>query len=194
MSESENKKQNKPTENVLDNNDLSHEVYTDANGKRYSKIGILGGIINFSQFKSSDNDELLIGGYVAPSGIFDINRALTWAAKNIQPKSVGSCAKYVRMMMEAGGLNTDGRPVSAYQYVNFLPQKGFKHIASLNTKQEQASWSASSAKPGDIAVMSHGKHGHICMWSGKKWLSDFAQNNMWPYSGDGKVNIFRFNG
>jgi hypothetical protein len=32
------------------------------------------------------------------------------------------------------------------------------------------------------------------MWNGRQWISDFYQNNMWPYSGDGTCSIFRWNG
>ena len=42
--------------------------------------------------------------------------------------------------------------------------------------------------------MDHGKHGHICMWNGSQWISDFFQNNMWVYSGDGTCYLYRYNG
>ena len=125
-------------------------------------------------------------------GKWDIKKSVDYLSKNALGKSIGCCAKYVRLAIEAGGLSTEGRPVSAYQYAGYLPKKGFKHIASLSSKSEQAAWSNSNALPGDIAVMAHGQHGHICMFTGKQWVSDFVQNNMWPYSGDGLVNIFRY--
>ena len=133
-----------------------------------------------------------IGGYIKNYEGFNVSKALEWAKNNVGPKSSGRCARYVRSMLEAGGMDTAGRPVSAYQYAGYLPKKGFKHIASLGSKSEQAAWSNSKALPGDIAVMAHGQHGHICMFTGKQWVSDFVQNNMWPYSGDGLVNIFRY--
>lgn len=44
--------------------------------------------------------------------------------------------------------------------------------------------------------MSHGQHGHICMWNGRQWISDFFQNNMWVYSNpwNSNVDLFRWNG
>ena len=42
--------------------------------------------------------------------------------------------------------------------------------------------------------MDHGVHGHICMFDGNQWISDFVQNNMWVYGGDGTCYIFRYNG
>ena len=97
-------------------------------------------------------------------------------------------------MLEAGGMSTEGRPVSAYQYAGYLPKKGFKHIGSIYGVSKQAEWASTEAQPGDIAVMEHGEHGHICMWTGYQWVSDFVQRKAWPYAGDGTINIFRFAG
>ena len=125
---------------------------------------------------------------------WDLNRAVNAIDRNAQRKSCGYCARYVRTAIEAGGLSTAGRPGSAYLYTSFLPKIGFQPVTQLYGKSSQSQWSASNAKPGDISVMSHGQHGHICMWDGRQWVSDFRQNNMWPYSGDGQCSIFRFTG
>lgn len=126
-------------------------------------------------------------------GKWDIKKSVDYLSKNALGKSIGCCAKYVRLAIEAGGLSTEGRPVSAYQYINFLPTIGFKQIKKITGKTKQYNWSHTNAHPGDIAVMNHGKHGHICMWDGKNWVSDFRQNNMWVYAGDGECVIFRYN-
>lgn len=141
---------------------------------------------------SSGMSNVQIGTFIPNANGFNIQNALVCGMMNCKPKSIGRCAKYVRLMLEAGGLNTTGRPVSACNYVNFLPKIGFRHIATITGKTLQAQWSSTNALPGDISVMSHGKHGHICMFTGVQWLSDFPQNNMWPYVGDGTCNIFRF--
>lgn len=125
---------------------------------------------------------------------WDCKKALEWLTKNASASSLGKCARYVRTAIEAGGISTEGRPNSAYQYADFLPKIGFNLIHKVTGKAKQRDWSNVNAKPGDIAVMNHGKHGHICMWNGKQWVSDFRQNNMWVYSGDGECSIFRYNG
>ena len=104
------------------------------------------------------------------------------------------CAKYVRLALEAGGINTSGHPGSACEYKDFLPKIGFNGIGQIKGKSDQANWTIRSARPGDIAVMDHGVHGHICMYTGQRWVSDFVQNNMWVYGGDGTCYIFRYNG
>lgn len=125
---------------------------------------------------------------------WNVQDSIRYLSTNAEGKSVGRCAKYVRTAIEAGGLSTAGRPGSAYQYKKYLPTIGFKFIGSIFGKAKQREWTNKNAKPGDIAVMDHGKHGHICMWNGSKWISDFPQNNMWVYKGDGECSIFRYGG
>lgn len=140
--------------------------------------------------------EPFVAPYKSPDGKWDIDRAVNWINANSYPRYIkgvcGNCAKFVRMAMEAGGMSTVGRPRSACNYTAFLPLKGFKLIATLSNKQEQTAFSSSSVRKGDIAVMSHGEHGHICMWNGNQWVSDFKQNNMWVYGGNGVCRIFRY--
>ncbi|WP_029489619.1 hypothetical protein [Aquimarina agarivorans] len=85
--------------------------------------------------------------------------------------SVGYCAKYVRLALEDGGMNTDGRPVSAKDYGPFLLKKGFKEVPDGNYQI------------GDIAVIesfTNNPHGHIEMYNGENWVSDFVQRTFYP--------------
>lgn len=125
------------------------------------------------------------------SGPWNIAASVNWIMRAARGGSKGKCAKYVRMALEAGGLSTVGRPVSACNYKGFLPRIGFGCLGAITGKAQQARWTASQARPGDIAVMDHGKHGHICLYTGSRWVSDFVQNNMWVYGGDGTCYIFR---
>lgn len=125
---------------------------------------------------------------------WNISRAINALNANARGKAKHQCAKYVRMAIEAGGISTAGRPVSACKYKGYLPKIGFNFVTTLYGRSNQASWSQQNAKVGDIAVMDHGVHGHICMWNGSRWISDFYQNNMWVYSGDGMCYLYRFTG
>lgn len=125
--------------------------------------------------------------------MFDIDKAIEYGNTHLLSKTSGQCAKHVRLMLEAGGLDTTGRPVAACNYDTFLPKIGFTQIATLNNRLSQTEFSKKSVIIGDIAVMDHAKYGHICIWNGKNWISDFRQNNMWPYSGNGICKIFRYN-
>jgi len=116
---------------------------------------------------------------------WDIEAAISHLNSNAEPRSIGYCARYVRQAMEAGGLSTAGRPGSAKGYVSYLPSIGYTKIDT------------SSYLPGDIvvfdAVPGH-KHGHIAMWNGSQWVSDFKQNSMIVASGyrNGSYHIFRW--
>ena len=139
------------------------------------------------------NDVLNIGLFKKNPKGFNIMKACQWINSNAQAKSQHVCAKYVRMAMEAGGINTSGRPGWAWQYINYLPNIGFKFICKAKRNDPEY-----KPEPGDIAVyMKNGDRtvpGHICMWSGKEWCSDFKQKNMIVYSGTPEAYIFRFEG
>lgn len=105
--------------------------------------------------------------------VWDAAKAAKAIADNAEPKSLGKCAKYVRTAMEAGGLETSGRPVSAKDYGPFLTGKGFKAVAK----------DGYTPQAGDIIVLqptdTSSEHGHIAMYSGSEWVSDFKQKDMW---------------
>ena len=94
------------------------------------------------------------------------------AYPSYDPKKCGKCAQAVRIALEAGGLNTINHPVPAYEYKDFLPKLGFKAVDA----------SSYSPRKGDIIVIApiegHSS-GHIAMYSGSKWISDFVQSDMW---------------
>lgn len=124
---------------------------------------------------------------------FDISKATTYIINNSTPTYIkgenGHCAKTVREALEAGGLLTTGRPNSAYQYAEYLPMIGFRQIPYDSSYVPRA---------GDIAVMpalSGHPHGHISMFTGTQWVSDFKQSDMWggsAYRQNGKCVIFRW--
>ena len=58
---------------------------------------------------------------------YDTNKAVKYLAHNYGNKKVatGKCARAVREALEAGGLDTNTRPVSAKDYGPFLTARGF---------------------------------------------------------------------
>lgn len=110
------------------------------------------------------------------------------------------CARAVRTFLERGGIDTTGRPGLARQYVGYLPRIGFQHIGTLSTTNAQTAFTMSGARPGDIAVYQKpgapSEPGHICMWNGQNWCSDFRQTHMAVYRslGNSIIHIYRWNG
>jgi type VI secretion system secreted protein VgrG len=104
---------------------------------------------------------------------FDVDVAVRHLVENAEPGPTGKCATYVREAMEAGGLNMSARPVSAKDYGPYLKGKGFRGVdlkGYVPTK-------------GDVVVIQNYKggdvHGHIAMYDGTQWVSDFKQRDMW---------------
>ncbi len=105
---------------------------------------------------------------------FDVDKAVEALNANASATSLGKCARYVRMAINAGGIATPNNPVSAKDYKGYLEKFGFKQI------------STSTYEKGDIAVFEafqgdkkYHEHGHIQMWNGSQWVSDFKQRDYW---------------
>lgn len=96
-------------------------------------------------------------------------KAAAYATRRARSGSTGYCAQYVRLALEnGGGYKSPPTPrESAYMYVsnNLLVKIGFTEISASATPQV-----------GDVAVImgnAKSKHGHICIYNGKLWVSDF---------------------
>lgn len=108
---------------------------------------------------------------------FNIENTINFLMENSTPyytKGInGHCARTVREAIEAGGLYTTGHPNSAFQYKNFLPTIGFMEILYNDHYV---------AQKGDIVVipnMDGHPHGHIAIFTGEIWISDYKQVDMW---------------
>lgn len=115
---------------------------------------------------------------------YNIDKAVTHIENNALSKSHTCCAWFVMRAMNKGGCPIGILPAYAYRYV--LPWYGFTEISK-----------DSPLRKGDIIVFPHVKHhiyGHIAMWTGDQWISDFKQKSMYPATGylKSKYKIFRY--
>ncbi len=104
----------------------------------------------------------------------DVDKATAWLHANASHSVLGSkgkCATYIRLALAAGGVKLQTYPVSAKDYGSYLKTAGF--AANLGD----------DVLPGDIVVIQspNAKHpdGHIAMYDGTRWISDFYQNDFW---------------
>ena len=110
---------------------------------------------------------------------FDIDAAVAHLNAAAKEKSTGYCARYVREAIEAGGMSTNGRPDYACKYGPFLLRKGFDQINITDPNDY-------TPIKGDIVVFDtypgQPKYpaGHIQMYNGEKWVSDFVQRRFSP--------------
>ena len=88
------------------------------------------------------------------------------------------------LALEAGGINTNPHPISAKDYEPYLKKWGF-------TKIPQSDYDPIK---GDIRVFQNypggSKHGHIDMYNGKQWVSDYFEKNDFPGNGYRLHNTF----
>ena len=108
-------------------------------------------------------------------GSVDINKAVDHLVSHAHAASTGWCAKYVANALEAGGFRFT-RQASAYLYRTngILTKMGYREIGRQ-----------SSYAKGDITVTDRNSYhadGHIAMWSGSQWVSDFFQKSEYVYS------------
>ncbi len=101
---------------------------------------------------------------------YDIEKAVEHLNKQAKNKSEGNCALFVRQAINAGGIFGLGGHAMTYYNEKKLEIAGFTKIGDDINSIE--------LKKGDIvafaAVKGH-KYGHIAMWNGEQWVSDFNQ-------------------
>lgn len=116
----------------------------------------------------------------------NIQNGINTLNSQAQATSQGQCAKYVRIALQDAGYTSlaTNHPVSAYQYGPYLTNLGF------------ASVSGSSYQAGDVAVfqpVSGHTHGHIAMYNGTQWVSDYKQQTIYASQAykSGSFTVYR---
>jgi hypothetical protein len=110
------------------------------------------------------------------TGGLNKNQLSEWMDAHALSRSSHHCAMYCRMGMEAAGMNTDDRPQSgdAGDYGPFLMRHGAQTV-DPNSYVPQV---------GDVVVFDktdQHPYGHIEMYDGHQWVSDFMQHGFSPY-------------
>lgn len=177
---------NKPTP-PNNNTPGSQAVDIDANVKPGSVSATAGGVsakvnidsdtANAASSASSDGTSSSTSG---GNSKFDVDAACKRLQIGSQTSTSGGlCATNVSRALLAGGLKfTTVR--HAKQYVEVLPRIGFVKIASSNGGCKQRGFCYSNPQKGDVCVMppypgDRNVSGHISMFDGKVWRSDFCQ-------------------
>lgn len=122
------------------------------------------------------------------ASIFAVNieMAVQHLKAHAKPRSINLCARFVANALYAGGFRFP-RQGSAYMYHTngVLRNIGYREINRPNFFMK-----------GDITVTERSSrypHGHIAMWSGENWISDFKQNSEFVYrSPHPRVHYYRY--
>lgn len=101
--------------------------------------------------------------------------AVDYLVKHVEPHSKGHCAKYTRLAIAAGGIQLI-QTMSAKDYGSSLLKAGFTALPP-STKPEKGDVVVIQPYPGGL------QYGHMAMYDGKTWYSDFKQRDMYPGPG-----------
>lgn len=88
-------------------------------------------------------------------------------------KSSGECARYVQRAIEASGI-----PIGRGNAEDFGGENGL-------LRQAHYQEATGDYKKGDVVVIDPSPghpHGHVAMYDGSKWVSDFVQKDLNPYN------------
>lgn len=127
----------------------------------------------------------------------DMDKAIKHAIENAQPASEGKCARYVREALEAGGADLRMHPVSAKDYGRTLLGLAFKEcfywtgsvglpVDGLQCQIVNQCYEYVPVKDDIIVIQPYTEdqpHGHIAIYTGTQWVSDFIQRDMWAGPG-----------
>ena len=102
----------------------------------------------------------------------------------------GKCATYVRQALNTAGFDVtqpeDGGHGFAKNYGSSLENAGFTAIATwdkTSTLSSDGYIAGYIPQAGDVVVMQNyvggNEAGHMAMYSGSQWVSDFKQNSIW---------------
>ncbi len=133
---------------------------------------------------------LVIWGIWSQAYSFDVDKASAHLTENALPRSKSWCAWYTMRALQAGGCPAILLPAQWYDC--FLPMVQFEEVSAVGYVP----------KKGDIVVFERpswkkwsklsGWWGHVAMYNGEQWISDFRQRDMNPYGKEVAHKIYRF--
>jgi hypothetical protein len=103
---------------------------------------------------------------------WDLDKAIQHLTKNAGGASQGRCAEYTRQAIEAGGV-TLVRQTHAKDYGTSLLAAGFQELQAAPVTYDR----------GDVVVIESfdsNPAGHMAMYDGSQWISDFRQRELYP--------------
>ena len=110
--------------------------------------------------------------FLPRSYTYDATRTKEYVTQHAQSRSQGLCALAVRKALAAGGCCMWGHPMCAKEYDEFLLHLDF-------TKMDKDKY---LPQVGDIVVFNATTghpYGHIAIWNGQQWVSDFRQRSFY---------------
>lgn len=137
-----------------------------------------------------------------PAHTLNVQKAVSYALSHAHTSSTGKCATYVKKALEAGGIPYVSCDASDCKQENFIRDDCYKLCDSQpGNYGTRGNTFNNQMQRGDIVIIdsfnAH-KYGHIAIWTGSNWVSDFKQNNCDIYKDGkqaweaGKFHFYRF--
>jgi hypothetical protein len=120
--------------------------------------------------------------------MWDVQKAVQHLNERAEASSKGYCARYVKAAISAGGgISSWPSIVSAKDYGPALIERGFNVIAVTGSFMAGDVVIIQGFKKADFPageIKKDHPHGHMAMFNGQQWVSDFRQNNGYYPGGD----------
>jgi hypothetical protein len=120
--------------------------------------------------------------------MWDMSEAVRYLDEHANFRSLGKCAAYTRKAIEAGGVLLKHQ-LYARDYGSSLREVGFRPLL-LNSGPYQE---------GDVVIIEGCKGapaGHMAMFDGSLWVSDFKQSELYPgpayRNSKARYTVYRF--
>jgi hypothetical protein len=113
--------------------------------------------------------------------MWDASIAVKHLREHALPHSIGYCAQYTREAIESGGV-TLARHSYAKDYGPSLTAVGFLALPGSPVGNRSLGGRFFIADVAVIQACTGHPYGHMMMYDGSIWISDFKQNEFWPSS------------
>lgn len=121
---------------------------------------------------------------------FNVEKATTRLTEYGRNKSIHCCAWYTMRALQAGGCPAIILPAQWYKY--FMPLVQFEEVASEEYLPQAGDVVVFERPKGRSWKKISGWWGHVAMYNGEQWISDFKQKRMSPYKQKVPYRLYRY--
>jgi RHS repeat-associated protein len=114
---------------------------------------------------------------------FDIEKAVDYLNAHAGSASQGACSRFVQAALVAGGIDATNPVLAGRKYGPLLEKWGFDKVSSTDYTPIKGDVAVIQGYPGGRADAEGIPYGHIQMYNGNQWVSDFFQpttRNFYP--------------
>lgn len=143
-----------------------------------------GANVNTGKSSASGDSGTSGGSAASKNADYDLDKICSYAYSQAKEKTSHKCALYVRKALQQGDNKKQiaGGLGDASEWGKTLPKVGWVSVGN------------SQPRKGDIAHIppnQYSKIGHVCIYTGSQWVSDFKQKSLNPYPSAVPYTLYR---